>query len=95
MLFGGRYDKLLNKMGRGLGGIGFAVYMDLLEGLSTEARGYDVDVLILYKEGICIEKLSETVGTYVQKGLSVTAQKSIPSKMRYKELVDLTGEENQ
>lgn len=87
VLFGGRYDKLLNKMGRNSKGIGFAVYVDLLEGLSKEKRGYDVDVLILYNEKTDAEKLSKTVNEYISKGYSVTTQKSIPEKIRYKEIV--------
>lgn len=31
ILSGGQYDKLMEKMGRGVGGIGFAVYLDELE----------------------------------------------------------------
>lgn len=92
VLFGGGYDKLLNKMGRKSKGIGFAVYVDLLEGLDKSARGYDVDVLVLY-DSLSAEKLSSVVNSYVAKGLSVTTQRSVPEKIRYKEIVDLRGED--
>ena len=87
VLFGGRYDKLLNKMGRGAKGIGFAVYVDLLEGLFKESRAYDVDVLVLYGDNTDPKTLNEVVQGYVSKGYSVSAQKSIPEKIRYKEIV--------
>ena len=90
VLFGGRYDKLLGKMGRDNKGIGFAVYVDLLEGLCKEHRGYDVDVLVLY-DTLIAQELHSVVQKYISKGLSVTTQKSIPEKLRYKELVDLRG----
>ena len=35
ILAGGRYDKLMQKMGRRSGAIGFAIYLDLLEGLKS------------------------------------------------------------
>jgi len=92
VLFGGGYDKLLNKMGRKSKGIGFAVYVGLLEGLDKSARGYDVDVLVLY-DNTSAEKLSAVVNSYVAKGVSVTTQKSAPQRLRYKEIVDLRGEE--
>ena len=91
VLFGGRYDGLLNKMGREAKGIGFAIYVDLLENMSKEARAFDVDVLVLY-DNISAFELGEIVNSYVAKGRSVTTQKEVPSKIRYNELVDLRGE---
>ena len=91
VLFGGRYDGLLSKMGRKSNGIGFALYVDLLEGLSKESRSYDVDVLVLYGDSSAKE-LSAVVNSYVEKGMSISAQKAVPEKLRYRELVDLRGE---
>lgn len=91
VLFGGRYDKLLNKMGRQSKGIGFAVYVDLLESLDKGSRGYDVDVLVLYDTcDAC--KLSQVVKSYTERGLSVSTQRCVPEKLRYKEIVDLREE---
>ena len=93
VLFGGRYDGLLNKMGRASKGIGFAIYVDLLENMSKEQRVYDVDVLVLYDNASAAE-LGKVVDSYVAMGRSVTTQKAIPQKIRYNELVDLRGEAN-
>ena len=87
VLFGGKYDNLLQKMGREAKGIGFAVYVDLLEALDKGKRGYDVDVLVLYSDKTDIARLNKTVKSYIEKGYTVTAQKSIPQKIRYKEIV--------
>ena len=48
ILSGGRYDNLMQKMGRRSGAIGFAVYLDQLERFGGAGREYDVDVLLLY-----------------------------------------------
>ena len=89
VLFGGRYDNLLSKMGRSASGIGFAVYVDLLESLNKAPKGYDVDVLIVYDSDVTASSLANTVKSYVSKGLSVTTQRTVPEKLRYKELVDM------
>ena len=91
VLFGGRYDGLLNKMGRRSKGIGFALYVDLLENLGKDTRKYDVDVLVLYGDTGAAE-LSQTVNSVIAKGQSVTTQRAIPEKLRYREIIDLRGE---
>ena len=47
VLSGGQYDKLLRKMGRTSGAIGFAVYLDLLERMEQSSADR-VDVLLLH-----------------------------------------------
>ena len=91
VLFGGRYDGLLNKMGRRSKGIGFALYVDLLENLGKDTRKYDVDVLVLYDD-VKASELSKTVSSVIAKGQSVTTQRAIPEKLRYREIIDLRGE---
>lgn len=90
VLFGGKYDGLLDKLGRQSKGIGFAIYIDLLEEMGGQSRSYDVDVLVLY-DNTDAKTLSEVVASYISKGQSVTTQKEIPERIRYKELVDLRG----
>ena len=91
ILFGGRYDKLLKRMGRKSGAIGFALYLDLLEGIEKEQKGYDVDVLLLYSDATDAQRVSQSVQELVNQGKSVSAQKAIPEKLRYKELIDISG----
>ena len=50
ILSGGRYDSLVHKMGKKMGAIGFAVYLDLLERFYDEGEQNDVDVLLLYDD---------------------------------------------
>ena len=91
VLSGGRYDKLLARMGRKSGGIGFAVDLDLLEGLVKRPSEYDVDVLVLYDDHTSVAAVAETVRLIAADGSCVSAQKSTGG-LRYKRLVDLRGE---
>lgn len=89
VLYGGRYDKLLSKMGKSSCGIGFAIYTDLLASLNEKPSEYDVDTLLVYSESTNAKKLKETVECLVSEGKTVTTQKSIPSKLRYKEIIEI------
>ncbi len=88
VLSGGQYDRLLKKMGKKGGAIGFALYLDLLENLKKENRAYDVDVLVLYDKNTPVEEVVKTVGSLVQAGESVSAQQT-DKEIRYQRLVDL------
>ena len=90
VLFGGRYDKLLKRMGRKSGAIGFALYLDLLEDIYTDKKEYDVDVLLIYSDNTGTDAVSEAVNELIMQGKSVSAQKAIPEKLRYKELIDIS-----
>ena len=91
VLFGGSYDNLLNKMGKSAKGIGFAIYTDLLLGLYKEAKGYDVDVLLVYNESTPIKKVQEITEWFISQGKSVSAQREIPKGLRYKEIKEMEG----
>ncbi len=88
VLAGGRYDRLLSRMGRKAGAIGFAIYLDLLEELDRNTNTLDVDVLVLYdEEGTKEAHLA--VNALIAEGKSVSAQKSIPAKLRFGSIKDL------
>ena len=91
VLAGGEYGGLVKKMGKAAGAVGFAVYLDMLEELASESSDYDVDVLILYGEGVLIEDILEKKAEYIAAGKSVSLQRAIPEKLRYKELVRMEG----
>ncbi len=90
VLSGGRYDKLLTRMGKKSGAIGFAVYLDLLEALTKTRKTEDVDVLVLYGENTPIERVVEEVNAQVKAGNAVSAQKT-EKGVRAKRVVDLRG----
>ena len=90
VLSGGRYDKLLARMGKKSGAIGFAVYLDLLEEIQTDRRETDVDVVVLYDECVSVEEVAKTVKKLIAEGNSVSAQKT-ESGLRCKRYVDIRG----
>ena len=89
VLSGGRYDKLMSRMGKKSGAIGFAVYLDLLENFERAERNADVDVLIVYDDTCPLELLNK-VNELTAQGKTVRVQKS-KDGVRYEKLLDLTG----
>ena len=89
VLAGGQYDKLLRRMGRKSGAVGFALYLDLLEDLQKTESLYDVDALVLYDKDTAPGEIADTVRALTEQGECISAQKSIPEKLRYRRLVDL------
>ncbi len=90
VLSGGRYDELLTRMGKKSGAIGFAVYLDLLEGFDEENPSTDVDVLVLYDKQTAIEEVVAKVQDLTASGKSVRVQKR-KEGVRYAQIVDMTG----
>lgn len=90
VLSGGRYDKLMTRMGKSFGAIGFAVNLDLLEGFNLVNAQKDVDVLVVYNEDTPVEKIDAIVQKEIAKGNTVRAQKQRDG-VRYQTLVDITG----
>lgn len=92
VLSGGQYDKLMRKMGRRSGAIGFAVYMDLIERLEQPGSEYDVDTLLLYDGNADLNILRSKIETLRADG-SVLAQQQIPENIKYRKLFKLQGSE--
>ena len=93
ILSGGQYDALMQRMGKRAGGVGFAVYLDLLEELSSPRAEYDADAVLLYGEEDDAARVSAAVERLSADGKSVCAQKSLQSGYRCRELWRLQGEE--
>lgn len=87
ILSGGRYDKLMNKMGKEGGAIGFAVYMDSLERLKGAEKKYDVDTVILYDDKADPSAMMKAVKMLTDSGTSVIAAKKVPEKMKFRQLL--------
>lgn len=93
VLSGGQYDKLMRKMKRASRAIGFAVYLDMLERMEGEPEAYDVDTVLLYDDGADPAALLRAVTKLSAGGASVTAQRTLPEKLRCRRIVRLSGEE--
>jgi len=92
VLAGGQYDKLMQKLERRSGAVGFALYLDLLEQLPTESAGYDVDALLLYEADTPKTAVTKMIAQLTGEGKTVSAQKNIPQKLRYRQLIRLSKE---
>lgn len=87
VLAGGEYDNLLRTMKQDRRGIGFALYLDLLEELEGEAEEYDVDVLLVYDSGAQAAEIEAKKAELIGEGLTVYSSGSVPEKIRYKKIV--------
>ncbi|MBE5798551.1 MAG: hypothetical protein E7321_01190 [Clostridiales bacterium] len=87
VLSGGRYDLLMQKMGRKNQAMGFAVYLDQLERLLGRRSEYDVDVLIAYGEGASQEAILAAVQQATRSGKSVRVQRAGETAIRAREIV--------
>ncbi len=89
VLSGGEYGTLMARMGKSAGAVGFAIYLDLLEEILVSNREYDVDTLIVYSEKTDVAKMLAVKDSLISQGKSVSAQKAVPEKLRYKEIIKL------
>lgn len=87
ILSGGRYDNLLQKMGKDADAIGFAVYLDLLERFESTEKEYDVDTLLLYEDGVDTAALAKAAQMLTDNGQSVLVQKKNTGNVKYKQLL--------
>ena len=86
VLSGGQYDKLPRKMGRKSRAIGFAIYLDLLEGLQKEENAFDVDTLILHNGTVDTTVLTAAAEKAAKDG-SVLVTRTLPAGRNWKKLV--------
>lgn len=86
ILSGGQYDTLMKKMKRQSGAVGFAVYLDLLEQYTLDSPEYDVDTLLIYRDGDSLEAIEQLAKQLGREGKSILVQKQIPTGIRYREL---------
>ena len=89
ILSGGRYDKLMEKMGKQTGAVGFAIYMNLLDFYFDDSNRYDVDILITYEDGADLIGMTKMVEMLSSGGRSVRVQAAEDSaennSVRYRE----------
>ena len=89
ILSGGQYDKLMAKMGRKCGAVGFAVYLDMLERLNENVKKYDVDTVLLYNKDADEVDIANLIKMFTDNGNSVLAVKAIPEGLKYRQLISL------
>ena len=90
VLSGGQYDNLMARMEKKSGAIGFALYLDRLEALVSPRKEYDVDALLLYSEDDSPAAILAAVQELSRQGLTVLAQKSVPERLTWRQLIKLS-----
>lgn len=92
VLSGGQYDKMVEKMGKKCGAIGFAIYLNELERLGPAQPQFDADTLILYDEKTDLKVLTARLAALAAQGKRVLARRQSQG-LQVKETVDLRGGE--
>lgn len=87
VLSGGRYDRLLQRMGKPGGAIGFAVYLDRLERVEQAGAEFDADVLILCPSDADAALAAKTAEAYRQDGKTVRVQREQPEHLRFQQIL--------
>lgn len=93
VLAGGRYDNLAGKIRKGIGAVGFAVYLDNLNLYYPTHRETDCDVLILNKGGQSDSVLMKIVESFVANGETVRVEKEIPENFKAGRVLVFDGKE--
>lgn len=90
ILSGGQYDRLMERMNKKAGALGFAVYLDRLENLASAPSEYNVDTFLLYEESLSPVTVYRETERLVKDGFSVMAGREKPEKIKYRRLLQLT-----
>lgn len=92
VLSGGQYDKMVEKMGKKCGAIGFAIYLNELERLGPAQPQFDADTLILYDNKTDLKVLTARLAALAAQGKRTLARRESRG-LQVKETVDLRGGE--
>jgi ATP phosphoribosyltransferase regulatory subunit len=88
VLSGGRYDRLMERLKKKGGAIGFAVYLNELRPYNADSR-FAVDTLLLYGDKTDAEVVLNEAERLVKNGQRVRVEKHIPKDVGYKNLIRL------
>ncbi|HOO23113.1 MAG TPA: ATP phosphoribosyltransferase regulatory subunit [Clostridia bacterium] len=91
VLSGGRYDKLLQKLGKRVGAIGFALILDELSAYYPEERIVDADALILYDDAVNPAVLYRAAEELTFKGLKVRVENAVPADIKVGKVYKFNG----
>ena len=89
VLSGGQYDRLMEKMGKRMSALGFALYLNVIERLYARKEKNDVDVLLLYDDKCEVKAVRKVVEELTGGGKKVLAAKEIPQALRAGRILDL------
>lgn len=93
VISGGRYDKLMEKLGKNAQAVGFAVYLGEIEKYMKDDIKYDVDILLLYSDNDDISSVYARAESLRAEGKSVRVQKQT-GKVRAEKTICMAGDTN-
>lgn len=91
ILSGGRYDRLMSRMNRQGGALGFAVYLDYLDMLPGDSRKNDVDVVLLYGDDDSPEAIVDASREITGGGETILVERAVPKGIRAGRVVRMPG----
>ena len=89
VLSGGQYDKLMKKIGKASGALGFAVYVDMFERMNKNEREYDCDCLILKDSTTDSSVILKAVDCFVSECKKVKIIDGDAEGLTYRQILDL------
>lgn len=93
VLSGGRYDRLVKKLGKnGVGGMGFAIYLSDMSAFYSDEKAAKKQRVIIYGEGDDINAVEKAADELRQKGFRVRVEKNPPSGFKQNEIIFFGGE---
>lgn len=90
LLSGGEYNRLMRKMKKTSSAVGFALYLDLVDGMENKSGAYDYDAVILYDDETATDALKSAEALRA-KGLRVIIEREIPKSRSYKTVYTVKG----
>lgn len=91
ILSGGRYDRLMSRMNRQGGALGFAVYLDYLDMLPGDSKKNDVDVVLLYGDEDTPDAIFSASREITGGGETILVERAVPKGIRAGRIVRLPG----
>ena len=92
VLTGGRYDRMMRRMGRRDGAVGFAVYLDSFASYARNMREYDTDILLL-KNNAAVADILSTLERLSADGARVLVADTVPNGIRAARIMIMQGKE--
>ena len=89
VLSGGQYDMLMRRLKKTSSAVGFAVYLDRLDGFSGKAEAPYYDTLVIYGKNTDAKAVCDIIKHSADCGKTVKTAKELPEDVKYGKLVDL------
>ena len=84
VLSGGKYDRLVSRMNRSGGAVGFAVYFNTLESLWSTEKEYDFDIVLVCPSESDLPFAIREASRCIEAGETVRVQRSEPKGFTFR-----------